>query len=473
MDLDLNQLLDLGGRVGAGKTSSSSVSLNQAIREAQEADEMDTKSSTKGATSRAEKVARAKAGTAQRESERAANEKQYGTGETSKVNAVRGQGPFNKGFEQLAAGDPLRATQELDFVEQTLGLKSSNPKTPPAKEDAPIRKGVHTGAAGGDVPYFTNLPGAAGSSGGPMEGVRDLKEYNASPRTAGLGGGANEDPRMRGVAERIRSARDEVQYGAKSGDVIAKEVSGKFDSAVKDIKELGNEAASQKWLGQVASGELSDAAYKRLHAEAATVAADQDELEYAKMREQVTTVARNEGVTNALQFLKENTLGGTGGNPKHMKRVETELRMRARPAASTEMQMTPDLYLPASRADAMQVLGRAPGTAVDAKAPPTLLNPHDGPTAANVAHQAAEDAGMTLEELVQGQAGTKAKTASDYTGPATDAGPAPGSFGTRENPRSDAGKAVRAMQKRQRKSDRAPYDPEAESDIGSLLKRVM
>lgn len=404
----LEDLLDLGGRVGSGKTSSDSVSLNEKIKEAQAVDEMDRnrKSSTKPAMSRAEMVARAKADTAQRSSDREATQKKYGTADTAKVNAVEGQGPFNANFDQLAAGDPLRATQQLDSVEKTLGLSGGA-----ASADAPMYRGTQKASdgSGEDIPYYTNIPGTP-------EGTSNLERYQPRGESKGLGGDVADNPRMRAVAEKIRADREQVQYGPRTPDAIAKEVAGRLPGAVNDIKTLGNEAASAKWLGDVQSGALSDAAYKRIHVEAADEAKRQDDAEYEKVRDAATATARTDGVTTALADLRNNRLGAKG-NPEHMKRIEAELRMRARPATSPDMLFTPDLYLPASKADAATILGKNPGTAVDVKAPPTLLNPHGGKTAGEVADDGATQSIASLIGSVgqPGAVGSPAKTASSYT----------------------------------------------------------
>lgn len=455
-----DELLSLGDKLNrsGSKTTSESVSLNQKVKEAQavESAEANRKSTTPLPKSRAEKVAEMRQGMQQRENEREQNLKRYGTADTAKVREVEGIGPFRENFARLAATNPEQAAAEVDRVSQTLGIGVAS--TP----DAPIRKGVHTGADGSDVPYYTNLPGGAGSAGGPMAGARELESYTpTAPRNSGVG---EESSERRAVGREIRDAREEIAYGPKGDDVVAREVARNYKGALGDVRKLGGEAASAKWLGMVEKGQLSDAAYRRLHSETAAEVGRTDESEYEKVRDATFDIARTDGVTRALQLTREKRLN-VQGNPKHWNRIERELQARARPTGHQDLMLMPDLYLPYSAADAAQVAGNQPGAVVDESAPPTITNPHNGPDILQRA-QGMQDESIAahIGELKSPEVvGTPARTASSYTQGEP----------TADNPRSDLGKVVRGvrktLRKKQHESDLAPYDPNAQSDISKLL----
>ena len=395
----------------------------------------------------------------------------------SQAARVAGTGPERKDFNQYASLDPEGASREMDAWERGMGVPQASD---PNAQSNQFRKGTMAAPSDGEqIPYYTNQP----------VGQEDARAQNLVPFNAGIGATSGisgpdpaqaTDPRMREVAMRARRAREMIALVPKSEDVVTREAARRLPGFVNDIKTLGLEGASAKNLGAIESGELSTDVMNKMLGLAKVEVQQQDESEYAKTREAWVRRAELSGTLNAQRALQEDLMRGVGDNPKHLQRIEAELKDRGK----TTVEMTDSAsdpttgeYLPLTANDVAFFKGGtsaplASGT-IDRSAPPTVSNPHDGPT--TLAQNAANaDAAIQklmgtvkLPELV----GTAARAPSSYT--TTDAGPASGSLGTAENPRSDIGKGMRnvlqAMRKRQHKSDVAPYDPYAQSDIAKLL----
>ena len=390
---------------------------------------------------------------------------------------VAGMGPDRKDFNQYASLNPEGAAQEMDMWERGMGVPQ--PSDPNAQSNE-FRKGTMAAPSDGEqIPYYTNQP----------VGQEDARAQDLQPFNAGIGGTSGisgpdptqaVDPRMREVAMRARQAREMIALVPKSADVVSRGAAQKLPGFVHDIKTLGFEGASNKAFEAVGRGELSTAELEKLRAEGSVEAKRQIESDYAKTREKYVTTARDKGTLYAARVLQEERKNAKGDNPDHLVRIERELEERGK--SKTELdaaQINPadSQFLPLSENDVNAFRGgtTAPvtGSKVDATAPPTIMNPHDGPT--TIADSAA-NADKTIQELMgvvtsPDMVGTAAQAPSSYT--MMDREPQFGDPATAENPRSDVGKKARniikAMRKRQHESDLAPYDPNAQSDIAKLL----
>jgi hypothetical protein len=412
MDYSLDQLLQIGANP---KVSIPSVSLRQEIKEAQAA-MADTSTPEQKANKAAEK---SRAAVALARTNRNMEDRPLGVSQ-SEFEATKGTGPEAADFKLIAASDPAKAAQMVDEYAQRLHAEKA---APAPGSDAFYRGTMAAPSDGAEIPYFTNL----------APGMRDTRAHDfqkISPGREGTGGfvsgentGAQDasDPRMRTIVERIREGRNEIAYGKKSDDVVASEVSRRMPSALKDLQNLGPEAASNKWLKDVESGHLSDAAYRRLHAETADAAKRADESEYAQLREKYISVAKDRGVSRALDVVNKNRRAGKD-DPSHLKRIEAELAERGRTSMSPDAIASPDAFLPLGLEDARSWktgLGPSPtkGGKVDTQAPPTIFNTHNGLTTVAQGGARAETSVEQLKSAVQSpeMVGTPARSAASYT----------------------------------------------------------
>lgn len=390
------------------KVSVEGVSLNQKIKE-ERAVRTDTKTPEQRAHQREQK---SRAAVALARADRRMKEYPPGT-DRNAVEAVAGTGPERPDFDLLAKTAPEKAAAEVDAYAQAYGVD----KAPPAPGSDRFFKGtMNAPSDGAEIPYYTNLPSELRHTG-----ARDFEEIHPGTTGSGLGGSADErDPRRREVVQRIRMARDQIKLGPKSDDVIAGEVSRNMDGALSDLKKLGPEEAGKKWLGMVERGELSDSAYRRLGAETAEEAKRQDESEYAKTREEYVATARETGTGRALDVINKNRKYGTS-NPQHLGRIEQELRQLGRSSLDPEAIVTPNAFLPLSKADVdffRRGGNNAPmtGDKTDEDAPPTINNTHTGKTTLQMAGEQTEAANEQLVQRVSQPdiVGKPARSAASY-----------------------------------------------------------
>lgn len=388
-----DELLELGDKLNkpGSKTTSTSVSLNQKVKEAQAVAGHERRSSTPGPKTREERIAKTVAAKKQGDQQRAAKVEKYGTSDAGQIRRVEGQGTFDPNFEFLAKTNPEGAQAALDNQRATLGIPRAD-GTGRAKPER-IWEGTHDASdgSGEQVPYFTNLP-----AGARMEGARDLKRYQASaPASQGLGG--DSEPR-RALARQLDTADAIVKHTPKSDDVVAREAAKQLPEFLADIKKFGKDEAANRQFAKVAAGSLSDDAYKRMHSESGAEATQADAQEFANTRERYANVARTLSATDALAQIDED-IATQSGNAKHLLAVRREIAQRARPFASNELLTMPDLYYPYSRADVEKVNARRAGA-----------------SAQEAADTAAASASATLSDTVGNLAGSPARTAASYLG---------------------------------------------------------
>lgn len=412
MGYSFDQLLQIGANP---KIAVEGIGLQQEIKEAQEVERAHEQSNKR----KTDSEAKARAAVALARTNKGMAERPYGVS-SSEFEATKGTGPEAPDFKLIAASDPAKAAQMVDEYAQRLHAERS---APAPGSDAFYRGTMAAPSDGAEIPYFTNL----------APGMRDTRAHDfqkISPGREGTGGfvsgedsgaQAASDPRMKTIVERIREGRNEIAYGKKSDDVVASEVSKRMPSALKDLQNLGPEEASNKWLKEVESGHLSDAAYRRLHAETADAAKRADESQYAQLREKYIQVAKDRGVTRALDVVNKNRRAGKD-DPSHLKRIEAELADRGRTAMSPDAIASPDAFLPLGREDAKSWqtgLGPTPakGEKPDRSAPPTIFNTHNGLTTVAQGGARAETSIEQLKAAVQSPeaVGTAARAPSSYT----------------------------------------------------------
>jgi len=354
---------------------------------------------------------------------------------------VKGTGPENPGFDLLAKSAPEKAAAEVDKYEQAYGLapRASAPGTDDIYTDAPARAGgrpemmKYNGAVEGLRGVDVRRSAIRQEFGGTADDAAavsysDKPGAGMRPVDTGLGNvsaGVNEeqmDPRRREVVQRIRMARDQIALGEKSQDVVDKEVVKHLPGAISDLKKLGPEEAGKKWLGMVASGDLSDAAYRRIGAESAEEAKRQDESAYAKTREKYIDTARETGVGRAIDVINKNRKYGKS-DPQHLARIEQELRHLGKSSLDPEAILTPNAFLPLSKADVGFFRRGGNNTPTksdkpDADAPPTISNVHNGKTTLQLAGEQAQAGADQVEQRVTAPdiVGKPARPLSSYLG---------------------------------------------------------
>jgi hypothetical protein len=375
---------------------------------------------------------------AQGEAQNAKNKSTYGTTNPEAIRALDMPGsPLidPDAFKLLSAAHPEEATRILDSIDKSSG------RGPTSAE--PIRRGTQT-TEHGDIPYFTNLPGAAGDVGGPMAGVRDLAPYapggspnpgNAHDPLAGI-----TDPEERAVARKIADAREQVTYGPKTPEFIGRKVAEGLPQALEDLKTLGDEGAAAKNMKLVEQGKMSFAVAEALSMQTKDAASKQAEAGYAQNEKNYFDVARARGVTTALDLLNQNEQSGLH-TPSEARRLEAQLTSKAKSQLSTDAATTPDLFLPATIADAVNwkwsyplpehitypggAGGRAPdeglprGVPMPSR-PASLINPNgQGPSPQEVTGKKVAQSSQDLISTVTGpdQVGKPARTAFSYTIP--------------------------------------------------------
>lgn len=333
--------------------------------------------------------------------------------------SVAGTGPEAKDFALLAAAAPEVAAAQVDHWASAMGVVMKGPADTALST---YYKGTsNSGKGNGDVPFYTNLPPGASS----VKGVKGIAPFEdtAGGGTVTTGGpdGAESDPRKRAIAEKVRAARSQIALGPKSNDVIAAEVNKHFEAADKDVRKLGADEADKKWLGMVAKGQLSDAAYERLTKETHEAAGQRSEAEYAQQREGIFSVAQTKGVNAALDTLQKTRMT-MKGDPHNMARIEAELRHLGRSMSDPEFQVNPSAYLPQTEHDVQFFAehggGALPGgkdTKPDSTSPPTVLNPHDGATVQDSANKMRDETiAEHIGKAAQALTDRPAKAASSY-----------------------------------------------------------
>lgn len=332
-------------------------------------------------------------------------------------------------FKLLASAHPEEATRVLDTVGSALGITGGSQA--PAAE---FRKGTQTTPDGRQIPYFTNLQGDAGVSGGPMAGVTGLEHYNAGNIERGDAWADSTDPAKRGVAREMTNARSMIENSPKTQDAIGRDVAARFPSALKDVTELGEEGARAKWLKDVEAGKMSYPTMQHLGVQTGEEAARQDEAKYESTRQKYFEWARGRGVVGALQTLSEHAQSGTL-DPKYAARIERDLIEKAKSREDPEADLAPDAFLPYTVADAANWRWSTPrpDKIEDPSKPPTLLNPGGlAPGPEERMQKRVELSGATLLDTISGPeaTGAPARTMDSYTvkGGATprDAGPRSG-----------------------------------------------
>jgi hypothetical protein len=408
--MDFATLIDLGHKVMAnpGKLSVGSLSLQGDINEALALE----RNSRIGNKRRNDRETQNRADASMEQTVAEAQRRPLGVTQ-DQVDAVKGLGPERKDFKSFAAMAPDLAAKEVNQWAAAYGAERARDAEGQTAAADQFYKGV--GAAG--EPYYTNIA----SPGDRQAGVHDLQAFTPPGGSISAGGpGESTDPRMREVVQRVRQAREEIAYGPKSEDVIAQEVSKHMPSATRDLQTMGDEAASAKWLGMVEKGQLSDSAYKRLHAETADVAKRKDESDFAKTRQEYVDLAREVGVTKALDVMNESRMIGKGTNPSHLHRIEAELQAKGRTETDAEAIQSPEAFLPLTGVDASRwrdLSGTPPGTKTDKSAPPTIMNPHSGHTTMG---NASKNVDATVASLIgsvtqEDKTGSAARDASTYS----------------------------------------------------------
>jgi hypothetical protein len=415
-DLSLEQLVQIGSNP---KLSVPSLNLRQQIQEAQAVME-DTSTPAQRANKSAE---RNRAAVALGRANKDMASRPYGVSSYA-AESVAGTGPEAKDFALLAKSNPEQATSEVDAYERAYGMGTPAPSAPDS--DKFFKGTMAAPSDGAEIPYYTNL----------APNMRDTRARDVQPITPGREGtggfvsGENAagqdamDPRKMEVAQRIRAARSEIAYGPKSEDVTTKEAVRRLPGFVEDIKTLGLEGASAKNLSAIESGELSTDVMNKMLGLATVEVQQQDESEYAKTRESYIDTAMEKGVLYAKRVLQEDRKNAKGDSPRHLLRIEEELGQRGKSKAELDaaaINPADGEFLPLTENDVSAFRGgtTAPLVSgkVDTSAPPTVANPHDGPT---TLAQSAANADATIQKLIgtvklPELVGTAARAPSSYT----------------------------------------------------------
>jgi hypothetical protein len=412
----MSELDDLLAQVGSKKNVALDTDAARKLEEEKALKRQGERNAAVNAVDKARNAADYKAQLA----ENAKNEAKFGTSDTGMLRKLEGQGPFDEhNFALLAKEDPEAANKQLDSIEETLGMrKPAGGGAQDATGGAAIRRGTQHIADGRDIPYFTNLPGAAGSQGGPMENVSDLALYNAGPAGTGGDWATSNDPVKRAVARKIADARNVVKLGEKGEGYVGKKVASMVPQAEQDVTDLGSDAASAKWMAGVEKGDYPLGVVHQLTSYTKDKAAQAEDAQYETKRDQVMQWARWNGADQALARIHEERQAGTG-NPKHLAAIEKEVRAKMRPSTDKNAVMSPYEYLPATAQDVETWTGKdaQPDYVEDPFKPAHIGNPKGTEPVPNVVadkHQAAT--GALLDTVTNAPSiGAPARTAYSYT----------------------------------------------------------
>lgn len=424
--MSLDELLSLGKDAAKSRTATESDAA-KAIAEAQDI--------KKNETERLQRKTKNDATIAGQKTDLAQSKTPFGITDPTLLGHIE-RGPLGdpEGFARAAHDDPEGAQTLLDNTKMALGIDA-----PGATNAAPIRKGTqHT--ANGDIPYFTNLAGNAGAEGGPMADVTGLMPY-ASGASAGSKldeWASSNDPMKRAVARKLSDAESNLKYGDKGSQVIGRKVASMIPGAEKDIAALGPDAASDKWMQGVASGDYPLAVVGELTQYTKDKAASQSDAEFAQHTNEAREYARWNGTESTLAKLRDMRADPSNGwNPRHIAAVEADIKRSGVSAVSKQGVMDPEGYLPQTTADVAQWNDKrqAPDFVQNPFRPLTVANPKGTQAVPSMVEDAHAQASQGLLDQVQGapSIGAPAKTAYSYT-TGGGGGAAPPDSGIKEGP---------------------------------------